>query len=215
MLVERPGQGRRRAPGRPQGRTRKTPPRSDDGRPDPRRPPRDKAPSVAKGDLDQAVALAKPARPRSDAKGTRMLAASNGFSRANQIDQAIPWAEKAAANGSPPSRARLNLGDLLLTQSEAQVAEPEKARQLQDRALAEYDKILAAPARRHRGREQQGLDSPQLQVGRASRRWSCAQGLAPEGRPEQPPRRVLRHPRLDPGGSSGGPRTPRSRTRRA
>ena len=102
--------------------------------------PRDKAPATAKAELDQAVAMAR-ASAEPDAKGARMLAASNGFSRAGQIDQAIPWAEQAVARlGTAPSR--LNLGDLLLTRSEIE-PDAARARALQDRALGEYDKILA------------------------------------------------------------------------
>ncbi len=103
--------------------------------------PRGKTASTAKAELDQAVALATTSAD-SDPKGGRMLAVSNGLSRANQIDLAIPWAEKAAAK-LDSAAARLNLGDLLLTQSEGQV-DPAKAHQLQDRALGEYDKVLAA-----------------------------------------------------------------------
>ena len=99
-----------------------------------------KSPAAAKGELEQAIALAKAAAD-ADTKGGRMLAASNGFSRAGQVDQAIPWAEKAVGRMDSVA-ARLNLGDLLLTQSESQ-SDPEKASQLQDRALAEYNKILA------------------------------------------------------------------------
>lgn len=103
--------------------------------------PRGLAPSAAKADLDQASALAD-SIAGADPKGGMMLAASNGFSRSNQVDQAIPWAEKAVAK-LDNAQARLNLGDLFLTSSEGQ-ADPAKARQLQDRALGQYDAILAA-----------------------------------------------------------------------
>ncbi len=103
--------------------------------------PRGLAASAAKADLDQASALAD-SIAGADPKGGMMLAASNGFSRSNQVDRAIPWAEKAVAK-LDNAQARLNLGDLLLTSSEGQ-ADPEKARQLQDRAMAHYDAILAA-----------------------------------------------------------------------
>ncbi len=102
--------------------------------------PKAKGQPASKLDLDQSIALAKAAADTDD-KGGRMLAVSTGFSRAGQIALAIPWAEKAVAK-LESNAARLNLGDLLLTQSEAQ-ADPDKARQLQTRALAEYDKILA------------------------------------------------------------------------
>jgi cellulose synthase operon protein C len=101
--------------------------------------PRGKGQPASKEDLDLAIAMAK-SYADEDTKGNRMLAVSNGFSKAGLIDQAIPWAEKAAAKLDTIT-ARLNLGDLLLTLSEAQ-ADPEQARQFQDRALAEFDKIL-------------------------------------------------------------------------
>ncbi len=93
-----------------------------------------------KADLDEAAALAK-AASGDDPKGDRALAIANGYTRANRPDQALPWAEQAAAL-QDSTMARLTLGDLLLTMSEAQGDEA-KARQLQGRALAEYDKILA------------------------------------------------------------------------
>ena len=102
--------------------------------------PKDKTPQVAKLELSQAEALAA-SSAATDAKGNRMLATSAGFSRAGAVEPAIPWAEKAVAKlGSITSR--LNLGDLLLTRSEA-LSDPDQARRLQDRALAEYDKVLA------------------------------------------------------------------------
>jgi tetratricopeptide (TPR) repeat protein len=94
---------------------------------------------ASKEDIDQAVAMAK-SFGDDDAKGYRMLAISNGFSRAGLIEQAIPWAEKAAAKLDSIT-ARLNLGDLLLTLSEKQ-GDAENAATLQDRALAEFDRIL-------------------------------------------------------------------------
>ena len=103
--------------------------------------PKAKGQPASKADLDQAVALAK-SSAEADEKGGRMLAVSNGFSRAGQIELAIPWAEKSTAK-LDSAAARLNLGDLLLTQSEAQ-PDPDKGRVLRARALAEYDKILAA-----------------------------------------------------------------------
>ena len=102
--------------------------------------PRVKGQPAPKADVEQAVTLAR-SLAEADAKGGRMLAASNGFSRAGLVEMAIPWAEKAAAKLGT-TLSRLNLGDLLLTQSELQ-PDTEKARELQDRALAEYDKILA------------------------------------------------------------------------
>jgi tetratricopeptide (TPR) repeat protein len=105
--------------------------------------PRGRTQPAPKADVDQAVAFARE-HADEDATGNRMLAVSNGFSRANQLDLALPWAEKAAAK-LDSAVARLNLGDLLLTQSEAEAqVDSESARALQDRALAEYDRVLAA-----------------------------------------------------------------------
>ena len=147
--------------------------------------PKGKAPSAAKGDLDQAIALAR-ASAESDAKGGRMLAASNGFSRANQVEQAIPWAEKAVAQlESIP--ARLNLGDLLLTRSEAVRPTADQARQLQDRALAEYDKILAAQPDVIEAVNNKAWILHQLQGGRARgpSSWprGCSSGSTPGNLP--------------------------------
>ncbi len=102
-----------------------------------RRPKGEPAPQA---DLDEARALAR-TYGDGDARGGMMLAISLGLSRAGRPEDSLPWAEKAATKlGS--NAARLNLGDLLLTISEAQPAAP--SRQLLDRAVAEYDKILAA-----------------------------------------------------------------------
>ena len=101
---------------------------------------RDDNKPASREDLDKAAALAK-SLGETDTKGNRMLSISTGYSRAGMVDAAIPWAEKAVEKlDSVP--ARLQLGDLLLTQSEAQ-RETDKARALQDRALAQFDKILS------------------------------------------------------------------------
>ncbi|WP_435005952.1 tetratricopeptide repeat protein [Tundrisphaera lichenicola] len=103
--------------------------------------PRAKGQPAPKADLDEARALAS-SSTQDDPSGERTLAVSNGYSRANLPDEALPWAEKAAEKlGSV--EARLNLGDLLLTMSEAQQLDPARSRELLNRSLAEYDKILA------------------------------------------------------------------------
>jgi predicted Zn-dependent protease len=102
--------------------------------------PRAKNQPAPAADLEDARALAT-AFAEGDTKGDRMLAASTGYSRAGQLDLALPWAEKAAARLQTPF-ARLTLGDLLLTMSESQ-PESSRSRDLLERALAQYDKILA------------------------------------------------------------------------
>ncbi len=102
--------------------------------------PRGKGKPAPKADLDDARALAS-AAAADDPKGERTLAIAGGYSRANQGELALPWAEKAAARLNSTA-ARLALGDLLLTLSESQ-GDAIRARQLQDRALAEYDTVLA------------------------------------------------------------------------
>jgi cellulose synthase operon protein C len=103
--------------------------------------PRAKGQPATRADLEESRAMARTFADQ-DARGGRALAVSNGFSRANLPDEALPWAEKAAEKlGS--IEARLNLGDLLLTMSEATLDQT-RSRQLLDRSMAQYDKILAA-----------------------------------------------------------------------
>ena len=102
--------------------------------------PKGKGLSATKGDVDDARALAR-AHGDNDSKGDRALALANGYSKAGQAELALPWAEKAAKTLNTTS-AHLSLGDLLLTMSEAQT-DLVKGRKLLDRALVEYDAILA------------------------------------------------------------------------
>jgi len=97
-------------------------------------------PAPTKADLDEAQAIAR-GHGDADARGDKMFAIGDGFAKAGRRDLALPWAEKAAAklNNAP---ARLALGDLLLTMSEAQT-DRDRAEKLQARALAEYDTVLA------------------------------------------------------------------------
>ncbi len=162
-------------------------------------------------------------RPRSGRRPGQGLGrvGRQGGPDARRVQRVLPGQTRSSRPSPGPRRpprsstsiaARLNLGDLLLTQSEAQ-ADPAKARQLQDRALGRVRQGPRRPAQRRRGREQQGLDPAQLPR-REPEGPRTGPGAAPAGRPEHPARRVLRHPRLDPGGARAGPRTPRSRTRR-
>ena len=94
-----------------------------------------------RADLEESRAMAHTFADQ-DPKGGRALAVSNGYSRANLPEEALPWAEKAAEK-LDSIEARLNLGDLLLTMSEATLDQT-RSRQLLDRSLAEYDRILAS-----------------------------------------------------------------------
>ena len=98
-----------------------------------------KAPS--KAELDDARAMAKTAGD-SDTRGDRFAAIASGYSKANQSELALPWAEKAATTQNTLA-AHLGYGDLLLTLSEAQTDQA-RGKKLLDRALSEYDAILAA-----------------------------------------------------------------------
>ena len=102
---------------------------------------RGKGQAPSKADLDDAKALAK-TYGDGDKKGDRFAAIASGYSKANQPELALPWAEQAAAT-QKSIPAHLGLGDLLLTMSEAQTDQA-RARKLLDRALGEYDAILAA-----------------------------------------------------------------------
>ncbi|WP_435019016.1 tetratricopeptide repeat protein [Tundrisphaera sp. TA3] len=103
--------------------------------------PRGKGVEPPAADLAEARALAKE-YGEPDANGERMLAIASGLHQANRLADALPWAEKAAAKLDTPV-AHLGLGDLLLSLSEAQ-ADQSESRNLLGRALAEYDKVLAA-----------------------------------------------------------------------
>jgi len=102
--------------------------------------PRTKGQPAPKADLDDSMTLAKTLGDP-DTKGDRVLAIANGYSKAGQAELALPWAEKAA-NLKNNTSAHLGLGDLLLTMSEAQTDQA-RSRKLLDRALTEYDAILA------------------------------------------------------------------------
>ena len=102
--------------------------------------PRGKNQPAPQADLDDARSLAQQFGEK-DTKGDRIAAIASGYSKANQVDLALPWAEKAA-KASNNVAAHLGLGDLMLTMSEGQT-DPVKARKLLDRALVEYDTILA------------------------------------------------------------------------
>ena len=110
-----------------------------------------------------------------------MLAIGNGFSKAGQLELALPWAEKAAAKlerRPGPAQPRRPAPDPCPRPSPTR----DRAEQLQARALAEYDTVLAAQPddveavnnkawilHSYRGRSQAALE--------------LAQGLPPEGRP--------------------------------
>jgi predicted Zn-dependent protease len=76
-----------------------------------------------------------------DATGALPLAASMGYQRAGQVGPARTWAE-AATKGRDDWVAHLNLGDILLAQAEAEADSP-TARDLFEKAVASYDRVLA------------------------------------------------------------------------
>jgi tetratricopeptide (TPR) repeat protein len=79
-----------------------------------------------------------------DAKGTLCLALAVGFHKANRVDLALPWAEKASRLLDSPV-VHENYGDMLLAAAEA-ATDQARARDLFTRALAEYDKTLKGDA---------------------------------------------------------------------
>ncbi len=95
------------------------------------------------GDLEQARTLAVAIGNR-DKNGSLLLAAGVGYHKAGQLALALPLSEKAATMLDNPV-AHLNLGDLLMSLAENEhQSDPEKARPLFERAVAEYDRVLKA-----------------------------------------------------------------------
>jgi predicted Zn-dependent protease len=103
--------------------------------------PREGGQPPGPADLKDARALAEQYGGR-DEKGPLCLALSVGFQKANQLELAEPWAEKAAAKLKSPS-VQLNLGGVLLALADA-TTEKIEARRYLDRALAQYDLVLKA-----------------------------------------------------------------------
>jgi tetratricopeptide (TPR) repeat protein len=94
-------------------------------------------------DLVEAKALAETTGGR-DTKGETCLALAIGFQRGGKPDLALPWAEKAAELLDLPA-VHLNLGDLLLAIAESDPSST-GAKDLFDRSLVEYDKVLKVDA---------------------------------------------------------------------
>jgi len=90
-------------------------------------------------DLDQAKGIAREIAARDDT-GQMILALAIGLHRARQLELAAPYAETAAARLDTPA-AHLNFGDLLLAVAESQ-SDPNQARTVLTRAIAEYDVVL-------------------------------------------------------------------------
>ena len=98
--------------------------------------PADPAALAEAGSLAQAAAA-------QDQRGDLGLAAAVGFHRAGQIALALPLAEASGAKIRAPG-ARLAYGDLLLAAAEGQApSDPDRARALFGKAVAQYDQILA------------------------------------------------------------------------
>ena len=103
----------------------------EDGRP----------PSAA--ELAEADAVAAAAGGR-DTKGHLCLAIAVGYHKANQLDKALPWAEKAAKS-LPSPIVHLNYGDLLLSLAESS-KDATRSEAFYRRAVEQYDLVLETQA---------------------------------------------------------------------
>jgi predicted Zn-dependent protease len=92
--------------------------------------------------LQAARDLARSAGDR-DATGNLALAAAVGFHKADQLELAREWVDKAAAKLDSPV-AHLNYGDILLSLADRAGGEPARAYVRQ--AVAQYDLVLKAQA---------------------------------------------------------------------
>jgi predicted Zn-dependent protease len=105
--------------------------------------PREGSQPPTPAELAEAREIAKLAGQR-DAKGNVALALAVGFHKAGQLDQALSWAERAAAKLDAPT-VHLNYGDLLLSLAEAS-KDQAQARAYFERAVAQYDLVLKSQA---------------------------------------------------------------------
>lgn len=96
-------------------------------------------PATGPAGLEEARKLAADAVAAGD--GPRVLAVALGLHKARRMELALPTSEKAAAMLPDSPVAHLNLGDLLLSQAEAQ-PDAARARPLFERAVEEYDRVL-------------------------------------------------------------------------
>ncbi len=101
--------------------------------------PRDKGQAPTAAELADAQSFARGIAD-ADASGRRSQAVALGFHKANQLELALPFAEKAVSRLDDPI-THLGLGDILLGLGEGST-DKAAARQYLDRALAEYDKAL-------------------------------------------------------------------------
>lgn len=92
--------------------------------------------------VQSARVLAKTFAER-DKSGALTLAAAVGFHKADQLEAAREWIEKASARLDAPA-VHLNFGDILLSQADHSQGEPAKA--LYRQAVAQYDLVLKAQA---------------------------------------------------------------------
>jgi tetratricopeptide (TPR) repeat protein len=79
-----------------------------------------------------------------DTRGNLTLALAVGFHKAGQVDDALAWAEKAAAKLDAPV-VHLNFGDILLAKAEAS-RDADQAKALFRRAVDQYDLVLKTQA---------------------------------------------------------------------
>ncbi len=152
-------------------------------------------------DLSEATAWAdRLAEP--DVSGELALSVSIGFHRAGQIDQALPWAEKAVERQGSWV-AHLNYADLLLGRGRV----PRRFGAELSSVRTGRRRVRRGPGAERqlgRGDQQQSMDPapvprPQCR-GPGGRR-----GPGQAGGPLRAPARLLRHPGLDPGGDEPHP----------
>jgi predicted Zn-dependent protease len=105
--------------------------------------PRDGGQPPPAEDLGQAKTIAEQFGGKDD-KGHLCLAIAVGYHKANQLDLALPWSEKAASKLTAPL-VHLNYGDLLLSMAE-RTADHARASQYYEQALAQYDYVLKVDA---------------------------------------------------------------------
>ncbi len=135
------------------------------------------------GDLEQSRKLAADIAAR-DQEGSLILAVGVGFHKAGQLDLSLPPSEKAVELLHNVV-ARLNLGDLLLSMAESQ-QDPEKSRPLFERAIREYDQVLALQPDQVEAINNEAWILHTF-LGRSQQAMELAEGLVKRARPDSLP----------------------------
>lgn len=105
--------------------------------------PREDGRPPSPAELAEADSLATAIGGR-DTKGHLILAVAVGYHKANQLDKALSWAEKAAKK-LPTPIVHLNYGDLLLSLAESSSDEA-RSQAFYRRAVEQYDLVLKTQA---------------------------------------------------------------------